>query len=272
MRKLQVLPTAVNVEMRSQPFRAHRRALDVPARTPIAPGRLPEGLAFLAALPQDEIEWIALGRVDLDPLSGTQILARLPREFAVIWKLPDREIHVAAFRAISDTALLQSSDHLYHLGNVTGCARLDVGLLYRQRRRIFVHVANKALGQSSNGFTGLRCAADNPVVNIGNVAYISQRVAACPQPALCHVEYDHHPRMPEMAVVIDGHPADVHPHPRRIERDERFFLPAEAVVDFQHGSEFEPCRQIENSDGFKSDGGAAAGEKRDKIEEIPARG
>jgi len=32
------------------------------------------------------------------------------------------------------------------------------------------------------------------------------------------------------------------------------------------------ARQIENSDGFKSDGGAAAGEKRDKIEEIPARG
>ena len=79
MRKLQVLPAAVNVEMRSQQLRAHRRTLDVPARTPIAPGRLPKGLAFLGALPQDEIEWIALGRVDLDPLSGTQILERLPR-------------------------------------------------------------------------------------------------------------------------------------------------------------------------------------------------
>jgi len=30
--------------------------------------------------------------------------------------------------------------------------------------------------------------------------------------------------------------------------------------------------QIENSGGVKSDGGAAAAEKRDKIEEIPARG
>jgi hypothetical protein len=61
--------------------------------------------------------------------------------------------------------------------------------------------------------------------------------------------------MPEMAEVIDGHPADVHPHPRRIDRCEGFFRPAEAVVDFQHGT-----------------GSAAAGEKSDKIEEIPARG
>src|SRR5216117_4217004 len=34
MRKLQVLPAAVNVEMRSQQFHAHRRALDVLTRTP----------------------------------------------------------------------------------------------------------------------------------------------------------------------------------------------------------------------------------------------
>src|SRR5882762_4349786 len=244
MRKLQVLPAAVNVEMRSQQFRAHCRALGVPARAPITPGRLPKGLAFLGVLPQGEIEWIALGRVDFDPLPGTQILERLPREFAVTWKLPDREIHVAAFRTISDTTLLQSADHLYHLRDVTGCARLDVGLLHRERPGIFVHVANEAFGQSSNGFTGLRCPADNLVVNIGNVAYISQRVAACTQPALYHVEYDHHPRMPEMAVVIDGHPADVHPHPRRVERDEGLLRSAEAVVDFQHGIEFASCPSL----------------------------
>src|SRR6267378_6441578 len=100
MRKLQVLPAAVNVEMRSQQFRAHRRTLDVPARTPVAPGRLPKGLALLGAFPQDEIEWIALGRVDLDPIPGTQIFERFPRELAVTRKLPHREIHVAAFRPI----------------------------------------------------------------------------------------------------------------------------------------------------------------------------
>src|SRR5881628_2013702 len=100
MRKLQVLPAAVNVEMRSQQFHAHRRALDVPTRTPVAPGRLPGRLALLGALPQDEIEWIALGRVDLDPLPGTQIFERFPRELAVTRKFPDREVHVAAFRAI----------------------------------------------------------------------------------------------------------------------------------------------------------------------------
>src|SRR5256886_16256320 len=97
MRKLQILPAAVNVEMRSQQFRAHRRALDMPAGAPVAPRRLPEGLTLLGALPQDEIERIALGGVDLDPLPGTQIFGRFPRELAVTRKLPDREIHVARF-------------------------------------------------------------------------------------------------------------------------------------------------------------------------------
>ncbi len=45
----------------------------MPARTPVAPGRLPEGLALLGALPQDKIEWVALAGVDLDPLPGPQI-------------------------------------------------------------------------------------------------------------------------------------------------------------------------------------------------------
>src|SRR5882757_3999881 len=89
MRKLQVLPAAVNVEMRPQQSGAHCGALDVPTRTPVAPRRLPERLAFLGALPQDEIERVALGRVDLDPLPGAQILERFPRELAVTWKLPD---------------------------------------------------------------------------------------------------------------------------------------------------------------------------------------
>jgi hypothetical protein len=94
--------------------------------------------------------------------------------------------------------------------------------------------------------------------------------------------------MPEMAVVIDGHPADVHPYPRRIERNEGFLRAAEAVVDFQHGIEidlrppliasatkdriFVIVAQIEISGVVQSCRGAAAGEKSDRIEEIPARG
>src|SRR5437762_13043189 len=112
MRKLQFLTAAVNFEMRSQQFRAHRRALDMPAGTPVAPGRLPEGLTLLGALPQDEIERVALGGVDLDPLPGTQIFRRFPRELAVTRTLPDRDIDVAPFPAIRDTSRLQTPDHL----------------------------------------------------------------------------------------------------------------------------------------------------------------
>jgi len=90
--------------------------------------------------------------------------------------------------------------------------------------------------------------------------------------------------MPEMAVVIYCDPAHIDPRPRGVERDESFLRAAEAVVDFQHGIERvvsvshragdkDPdvmiAQQIEISGG---DLGAAAGEKSDKIEEIPARG
>src|SRR5438094_2350027 len=244
MRELQVLPATVNVEMRSQQFGAHRRALDMPARTPVAPRRLPEGLALLSALPQDEIERIALGGIDLDPLPGTQIFERFPRELAVTWKLPDREVHVAAFRAIGDAPLLQSPDQLQHLVDVVRCARLDIGRLRCEQRRVFVRISYKAFGQSRNGLTSLRRAADDLVVDIGNIAHISQRIAACTQPALYYVEHDHHSRMPEMAEVVRRDPAHVHPHPRRIEGNERFLPAAEAVVEFQHGLETDSAASL----------------------------
>ena len=69
---------------------------------------------------------------------------------------------------------------------------------------------------------------------------------------------------------------------------EGLLRPAEAVVDFQHGIEFASCpslvvsatktrmswisEQIEISAASSRTAERAAGEKRDKIEEIPARG
>jgi DNA-binding LytR/AlgR family response regulator len=50
VRELQVLTAAVDVEMLAQQVAGHGRALDVPARTATAPGRIPLGFVRLARL------------------------------------------------------------------------------------------------------------------------------------------------------------------------------------------------------------------------------
>ena len=68
----QVGAAAVDLEVHAEDLLGHRRALDVPARAPAAPGRVPGGvLALLARLPEREV----LGR--LLELGGVVALALL---------------------------------------------------------------------------------------------------------------------------------------------------------------------------------------------------
>src|SRR5262245_26715918 len=86
MRELQILPTAVDIEMTAQQLAAHGRTFDVPARTAASPGRIPFDLArliFPRMLPQHEIQGILLAIHDFDAFAGTQIVERFAGELAV---------------------------------------------------------------------------------------------------------------------------------------------------------------------------------------------
>src|SRR5580704_2402132 len=61
VRELEVEAAAVEVEVRAEERGRHGRALDVPAGAPAPPRRIPPWLAGLGALPQHEIERVALG-------------------------------------------------------------------------------------------------------------------------------------------------------------------------------------------------------------------
>ena len=65
--KDQVEAAAVDIEVAAQVFHAHRRAFDVPARSPAPPGALPRRLAGLRALPEREIARMMLERRRFDP-------------------------------------------------------------------------------------------------------------------------------------------------------------------------------------------------------------
>ena len=77
MRKLQVLATAVDIEMRAEQFAGHGRTLQMPARTTAPPGRRPGRLALLGAFPQDEIERVMLAGIGFDALARPQLIQRL---------------------------------------------------------------------------------------------------------------------------------------------------------------------------------------------------
>src|SRR5207237_6724291 len=76
-RELQVHAAAVDVELLAKQRAAHRRALDMPAGPALAPRRGPLRLVGLGALPQDEAQWIFLGRIHFDALTGAQVIQRL---------------------------------------------------------------------------------------------------------------------------------------------------------------------------------------------------
>ena len=110
-----------------------------------------------------------------------------------------------------------------------GRARLVVGLLHAERREVLVHRADEARGQRVDRLAVLLRAADDLVVDIRDIAHVGDAVAAGAQPAPHHVEGDHHARVPEVAVVVDRHAADVHAHFAGPQGNEFLLCPAEGV-------------------------------------------
>ena len=236
VRELQVLAAAVDVEMLAEQRAAHGGAFDVPARPPFAVARRPLRLVGLGALPEHEVERVFLGGVDLDALAGAQLVERFPRQPAVPGKAAHGEVDVARGRAVSEPFLFQAADHVDHLRNVLRRARLVIGLLHAERRCVFVYAADEARGQLADRFAVLERTADDPVVDVGDVAHVGDAIAARAQPALHDIEDHQHARMAEVQVVVHRHAADVHAHLAGPQRNEFLLGPAQGVVDLQHGS------------------------------------
>ncbi|MDT4843544.1 hypothetical protein FQZ97_774780 [compost metagenome] len=206
----------------------------MPTRTPRSPRRLPARLARLGALPEHEVQRVFLGLVDLDARTDAQVLDLLARQLAIADEPADPVVDVAIARGIGEALVDQGLDHLVHAGDVAGGARLGIRAQHAQARLVLVHGRDHALDQRLERLAVLVGAADDLVVDVGDVAHVGQVVAALAQPAGDHVERHHHPRMADMAEVIDGHAADVHAHLVADQRLEVFLGLAQRVVDLQH--------------------------------------
>jgi hypothetical protein len=178
-------------------------------------------------------EWILLRGVDLHALACAQLVERFARKLAVARETTHRVVHVAACRLIGEFLELELADERSHLPYVLGGARFVVGLLHAEGGAVLVHRADEARRERLDRFFVFLGATDDLVVDIGDVSYVVDAVAARPQPAADHVENDEHARVSEVAIVVDRHAADVHAHFAGSKRDKFLLCPTEGVEDLQ---------------------------------------
>ena len=218
-----------------QAGRGHRRALDVPARPARTPRRPPARLAGLGRLPQHEVEGVVLGLVDLDPGAAAQVLDLPIRQGSVGGKGAHVVVDVPVRTLVGGATFDQPLHHRDDGLDVVGRVRLHVRIQDAEGTAVLVHVPGEALRERAEVLAVLVRAGDDLVVDVGDVAHVRHPVAPAAQIAHDHVERHQHPRVAEVAVVVDGHAAHVHPHVPGLDRTELLLRPGQGVVDPQHG-------------------------------------
>ena len=206
----------------------------MPARAALAPLRIPFDfvrLGLFRRLPQHEVERIALARVHVDSFARAQVVERLARQLAVVGEIAHGIVHVAIRALIGQVLRFQLLDQAQHLRHVFGGARRVVRRQDAQRGRVFIHVAGETRRQLRNRLAVFHGAADDLIVDVRNVAHIGDVEARGLEPAVDDVERHHHARMADMAIIVDGHAADVHAYLASFHRDEYLLLASQGVVN-----------------------------------------
>jgi hypothetical protein len=94
-----------------------------------------------------------------------------------------------------------------------------------------VHAGDHLVGQRADADAALQRTLDDLVFDVGDVAHIGHAPAAGQQPAVDHVERQHHAGVAQVALVVDRDAADVHAHVARVRRRKGLQTTREGVVD-----------------------------------------
>jgi len=156
-------------------------------------------------------------------LAGAQVVQGLAGQLAVAFETAHGVVHVAVVGLVGQALLLELADDVQHLAHVLGGARLAVGRFDAQRAFVGVHGVDVELGDLADAAAGLDRAADDLVIDVGDIAHVVDRQAAGAQPALHHVEGHQHAGVSQVAEVVHGHATHVHAHLAGLGRFERFF-------------------------------------------------
>ena len=219
VREDQILAARVDVDRLAEVLVDHRGALDVPARTSGAPRRLPARLARLCALPDRKVHRIFLDLADADACARLQLIQRLVRQLAVFGELLGAEVDIAVVNririALVDQRLYDVNNRIHRLGRtrMNGCRTDTQPLCVRE---VFLDIA---VGDDVVGHALFVCLFDDLVVDVGEVLYELDLIAAVLKVAAQRVKDDKRTRIADVEVVVDRRTAGVHLDLARFERD-----------------------------------------------------
>ena len=229
VREGQVQAARVNVDRGAEVLVDHGRALDVPARTALAPGRLPGRLARLGRLPDGKVHRVLLELADRDARAGLQVLKGLVGQLAVLGEGLGAEIDVAVLGnvgvALVNEGLDDVDDGVHGLGGarVHGCG-LDAQALGVDKVLLDIAVGDDVVGDAL-----LVCLADDLVVNIGEVLHEGHLVAAVLEIAAQQVKHDERAGVADVEIVVHGRAARIHLDLARRDRHKLLFLSGQRV-------------------------------------------
>ena len=207
--KAEVEPAAVDLEARAEVLLGHGRALDVPARPPLPPRRVPgRVLVRLVRLPEREVPLVLL---EVARLLGDHVLELRARELAVAGPPLDTEVDVA-LGLVGQPAVDELCDQGDDLGNGLGRERLDLGPAKSERVRVLHVPASCLLGQlGARNSVACRGLVDL-VVDVRDVLDQLDVVAGLGEPPAKPHREDERARIPEVDPRVDRWTADVHPN------------------------------------------------------------
>ena len=117
--------------------------------------------------------------------------------------------------------------------------RIVGGALHAKRVGVAVQVIDHAVGERLDGFAIVQRPTDDFVVNVGDIAHISHRIATGLEPALHHIKGEHGAGVAQVAIVIHRHAADIHAHAAGLDRGEVLQSPRQRIMKSQtHGNLF----------------------------------
>ena len=231
VRKHQVRAAAVNIKVAAKLLAVHGGALDVPARTTVAPRRFPRRLIGFGHLPQHEIHRVAFYLCHFHTGTRLQLLQILTRQRAIIGIAQHIKHHIAVLRHVGVTAFNQPLHQLNNFRDMARGAWFQIRRQNAQCGKILVHLRNHAVGQRLNGFAIFVSAANNFVINISDITHILQLIANIAQVTRHHVKCHKRTPVADMTEVVNRNTTHVHADFTSMNRFKFLFLSTQGVID-----------------------------------------
>jgi len=228
----QVIPAAVDINLFSQVRHIHCRALDMPARTTLAPGTIPGRFAGFGSLPESKIHRMFFAFVHLDARAGVHGVKPPTRELAIVRFGFDHVIHVA-IHLVGRTVLNQLADHLNDLRHIFSGSWVFGGWFDIQRVEIGFILLDILIGQLKGIAPQFVGFVDDLVIHIGEVHHKINVITRVLQVSPHDVKHQCRHGMTNVCFSVNCWTANIHPDLAWFEGFEILLGTAEGVVNFQ---------------------------------------